>query len=112
MDGQVKEARGQQLRTLDLHPVDEDVGPRILDEIQKFGNDKEAGPWREHDITLNLQTRYDWCMVQWSGRYNMSVPKQTTALLMPFQCEFEVLMSYNFYTSFLREPHPPEMETF
>ena len=31
MDGQVKEARGQQLRTLDLHPMDEDIGPRILD---------------------------------------------------------------------------------
>ena len=34
MDGQVKEARGQQLRTLDLHPVEEDVGPRMLDEIR------------------------------------------------------------------------------
>ena len=67
MDGHVKEARGRQLRTLDLHPVDEDVGPRILDEIQK-----ETTPWREHDITINLQTRYDWRMAQLSGRYNTS----------------------------------------
>ena len=37
------DARGQQVRTLDLHPVEEDVGPRMLDEIQKFSNDRRLG---------------------------------------------------------------------
>ena len=41
MDGQVKEARVEQLQALDLHPVDEAVGPRILDELQKFIDDSD-----------------------------------------------------------------------
>ena len=56
---------------------------------------------------INLHTRYECAMVRWDGRYNMSSKPKTTALLMPFQCEFEVLMSYNFYLDYFEgTPRP------
>ena len=54
MDCQVKEARGQQLQALDLHPVDEDVGPRILDEFDKPLDDS-AVAWMKQSIALKFK---------------------------------------------------------
>ena len=54
MDGQVKEARGQQLQALDLHPVDEDVGPRILDEFDKSLDDSTVA-WMKQSIALKFK---------------------------------------------------------
>ena len=93
------EARVQQLQALDLHPLDEDVRPRILDELHKCINDSDYA-WRVHEITLKLQSRY-------TKEWERTVPRQTTAVLVPFQCEFEVLIGYEFYAKHIFEGTPP-----
>ena len=98
MDGQVKEARGQQLQALDLHPVDEDVGPRILDEFDKSLDDS-AVAWMKQSIALKYKgTPGHYRLVGYhegQKRHKWVDEVDTfSAVLLPFQCDFEVLMSY------------------
>ena len=108
MYGQVKEARGQQLQALDLHPVDEEVGiwykgvgTMILKEINHLDDSDWA--WREQDTTLKVKSRSVWNGIEEWAEYDKKFP----AVLFPFQCEFEVLMSYEFYTNYVFKGTPP-----
>ena len=108
MDGQVKEARGQQLQSLDLHPVVEEVGiwyegvgTMILEEIDHLDDSDWA--WREQDTTLKVKSRSVWNGIEEWAEYDKKFP----AVLFPFQCEFEVLMSYEFYTNYVFKGTPP-----
>ena len=108
MDGQVKEARGQQLQSLDLHPIVEEVGiwyegvgTMILEEIDHLDDSDWA--WREQDTTLKVKSRSVWNGIEEWAEYDKKFP----AVLFPFQCEFEVLMSYEFYTNYVFKGTPP-----